>query len=125
MSILELQRENREHVAAYVAAWTEYLEYRYKTAREDYIFASENALYEAFRAAFKAHWPVRNELTAAIDVAARELGLRYPKDKNEARVLALTRGHDPVVLCCDPAGYWAGDDRPTGYTVASFEDWRY
>lgn len=123
--IEELQQRNSENVAAYVAAWTKYMDYRYKTPKDDYIFADESALYEAFRAAFKDHWAVRNELTAAIDAAARGLGLRYPKDKDDARVMAITGGPDPVVLVHDPNGYWAGGNPPKGYTIESFEDWRY
>lgn len=123
--IEDLQRQNKENAAAYVAAWSKYMEYRYKTPKEDYVFADESTLYETFREAFKAHWTARNELTKAIDEAARELGLRYPKDKNDPSILALTGGPDPVVLVCDPNGYWAGDGRPTGYTIESFEDWRY
>lgn len=123
--IEELQRQNRENVAAYVEAWANYMDYRYKTPKDARVFDTEQGLYDAFRVAFKSHWAVRNELTQAIDTAARELGLRYPKDKNAAQVLALTGGPDTVILCCDPNGYWAGEGRPTGYVVESFEDWRY
>lgn len=125
-NIVELQRRNRENVSRYVAAWSNFLDYRYKTEKEEYLHATENALYDAFREAFKAHWEVRNALTLAIGVEARKVGLRYPKDGAQALVLAITGGLDPVTLCHDPYGYWAGEgEKPTGYTVESFEEWRY
>lgn len=126
--IKRLARENALNCAAYSATWTKYMIYRHLSPRDVWEWVEELRLYKDHVATLKAHWPVRDALTAAIDSQARKLGLRYPRDAADERVIRLLPGgKDPSILCNDPHGYWAPNsgDRPTTYTIESAEDWRY